>query len=368
MKNLGREKDMFTLRRMCGARGVARAGRFAAAFAFGALGLCGLGTSNAYAQTGWVRQYTGQQAPQGVRPLAVPPCYGTYCQFWEPVDRNAFTARIAADSAGHIYQLHYTGAIYQYPDAPCTSFCPGWWFRGFDPATKAIYAYEGDLYKLHQDGSVWQATSGTAWSVVANADPGRITIAVGGDRMASLYVDGSITIDQTSFGRQLGHAVAIAIDGHADIYRLSLNGDIEVFGRRDGVWRPLDNNPATVAIAAGDWGMLYQLHDNGSIWKYTGQHCDFQQPYPQCRGWEKVDNNPAAVKIVAAGQELYKLQGNGSLWRYTGTSCIGESCPGWELIMGDGVGQVAAAGDHLYVLSGAAGPRPARQPACSQCL
>ena len=71
-------------------------------------------------------------------------------------------------------------------------------------------------------------------------------------------------------------------------------------------WTMLDNNPATVDIvAAGD--QLYQRHDNGRIWRYTG---------PPLTGWQELDNNPATYQIVAGGGQLYQRHGDGSIWRY----------------------------------------------------
>ncbi|NJK39217.1 MAG: hypothetical protein HC920_16745, partial [Oscillatoriales cyanobacterium SM2_3_0] len=54
----------------------------------------------------------------------------------------------------------------------------------------------------------------------------------------------------------------------------------------------LDNNPATIAIAAsGD--RLYQLHNTGAIWKYTGEPCAGDN----CPGWQKLDNNADTIKV-----------------------------------------------------------------------
>ena len=73
-------------------------------------------------------------------------------------------------------------------------------------------------------------------------------------------------------------------------------------------WQGLDDNPATVQIAAAG-GNLYQLHSTGAIWKYVG---------PPITGWHQLDNNPASVAIVAAGSNLWQLHNSGFIWRYTG--------------------------------------------------
>jgi hypothetical protein len=86
-------------------------------------------------------------------------------------------------------------------------------------------------------------------------------------------------------------------------------------------WELLDNNPASVFIAAaGD--NLYQLHNNGSIWRYTG---------PPVAGWELLDHNPATKQIAAADDELYDLHNNGRIWRTSGPAQLGQWEPVFEL-------------------------------------
>ena len=46
----------------------------------------------------------------------------------------------------------------------------------------------------------------------------------------------------------------------------------------------------------GSGGKLYQLHNNGRIWKYVS---------PPMTGWRELDNNPATVSILAADNDLY---------------------------------------------------------------
>jgi hypothetical protein len=60
----------------------------------------------------------------------------------------------------------------------------------------------------------------------------------------------------------------------------------------------LDSNPATMAIAAGGNG-VYQLHNDGSIWRSTGAGCDGGG----CPGWQQLDSNAAAIAIAAAGNQ-----------------------------------------------------------------
>jgi hypothetical protein len=57
----------------------------------------------------------------------------------------------------------------------------------------------------------------------------------------------------------------------------------------------MDNNPRTGELAAAG-GLLYQLHDNGAIWRSDGRACSGNS----CPGWVRMDNNARTVAIVAA--------------------------------------------------------------------
>src|SRR5918997_1626658 len=120
-----------------------------------------------------------------------------------------------------------------------------------------------------------------------------------------------------------------------NLYQLHNNGSIWRYtGPPVTGWERLDQNPATKQIAAAG-NNLYQIHNNGRIWRYTG---------PPVTGWELLDNNPASVSIVAAGDNLYQLHNNGGIWRYTGPPVTG-----WErLDQNPATKQIAAAGNNLY--------------------
>jgi len=92
------------------------------------------------------------------------------------------------------------------------------------------------------------------------------------------------------------------------LYQLHNDGSIWKYtGPPISGWQELDTNPKATAIAS-DGIDLYQLHNDGSIWKYTG---------PPVAGWQELDNNPKATAIAASGGNLYELHNDGSIWRYT---------------------------------------------------
>jgi len=60
--------------------------------------------------------------------------------------------------------------------------------------------------------------------------------------------------------------------------------------------------------------MLCQLHNDGTIWLYTGT---------PMTGWQQIDGK-MQTKSIAIGSDanstyLFKLLNNGSVWQYTGT-------------------------------------------------
>ena len=100
-------------------------------------------------------------------------------------------------------------------------------------------------------------------------------------------------------------------------------------------WQMLDDNPrARSIVASGD--QLYQLHGDGTIWLYTG---------PPISGWQMLDNNPRAREIAASGRRLYQLHGDGTIWLYTG-----PPISGWQMLDNNPRTIAISAGDALYQL------------------
>ena len=303
---------MFTLRRVCGVRLGARASRVAAAVAFGALGLCWLTTSNALAKSGWVLRYTRELPQQGGTTQGVPACSGSYCQFWEELDRNFDTARIVA-AGGQLYQLQNSGAIFQYPSAPCTSQCPGWWLIDYDPTTKAIFSDGNSMYKRLQDGRLLRWT-GSSWNLVPyNPEGWRpagggwitgeiVTVAFGGgitavvqrNRLSLRWSEG-----YTEYTNRY-YPSSVAVTGSGVVYEFSPGylspGSCTVCSE----WRP-GFVTARWLIPALD--PPYQKFTEGRVY------------HPQNE----------MVAITAGSNGLFTLQEDGSIWRYTATPLSGVS-------------------------------------------
>jgi hypothetical protein len=231
------------------------------------------------------------------------PCGAVYCDGWQPLDYNQKTVAITA-AEGQLYQLHNDGTVWRYTGQPCSGiYCDGWQQLDNNMKTMAIVAAGGHLYQLRIDGTIWHYTgtpcSGTAcpgWQKL-DKNPRAKAIVAAGTQLYQLHNDGMIW-------RYTGSPC---------------------FGGACPGWQKLDSNSHIISIVAAG-GQLYQLHDDGKIWRYTGTPCNASS----CPGWQKLDQNANTRSIDAGGSELYQLHKDGKIWRYTGTPCSGTSCTGWQ--------------------------------------
>jgi hypothetical protein len=97
-------------------------------------------------------------------------------------------------------------------------------------------------------------------------------------------------------------------------------------------------------------GKVYALKKDHSVWEYldTSSGCGSAG----CPGWQRLDANTATGYIVAGGGKLYQFHGNGLIWEYTGTPCGSVGCPGWKQIANDQLTvQLTAGTGALYKLT-----------------
>ncbi|HET8549657.1 MAG TPA: hypothetical protein VFL57_16725 [Bryobacteraceae bacterium] len=312
---------------------------------------------------GWIWRYTGT------------PCAGNSCPGWQRLDNNSKTIAITANS-GDLFQLHNDGRIWRYTGTPCSgNSCPGWQQLDANPSTVAIAAAGSSLFQLHRDGRIWRYTgtpctgnSCPGWQMLDNNSK-TVAIAAGGSQLYQLHNDGWIwrytgtpcagnscpgwqRLDNNS------KTVAIAA-GDSALYQLHHDGWIWRYtgtpctGNSCPGWQRLDNNPRTGMIASGGQlfqlhtDPLYQVHNDGWIWRYIGTECDGDF----CPGWQRLDNNPATVQVVAAGTQSFQRHKDGKIWRHTGVPCAGNSCPGWQMLDNNPATVfIAAAGNQLFQL------------------
>lgn len=212
---------------------------------------------------------------------------------WERIDANPQTAAIAANGAGGLFQLHRTGRIYQHAAS-------GWVLLDNNAATASIAAGARELYQLHTNGRIFRYTGFPCkgelclgWEVL-DRNPATASIAAGGGELYQMHAN-----------------------GHIWRYTGSPCNDRGCHG-----WERIDDGTDTASIAVDDAGGVYKLQRGGPIWRYTGV------PHR----WEAIDNNPRTVAIAAGSGTLYQRHRDGSVWRYTGQPCTPAGCPGWQQI------------------------------------
>ena len=262
-----------------------------------------------------------------------PPCNGSSCPGWQMLDNNLATKAIVADGT-LLYQLHNNGKIFRFTGTPCSgNNCPGWRMLDNNTATKSIVAANGQLFQLHTSGKIWQFT-GTpcngdncpGWQMLDN---NAMTLAIVAD-----------TVPLISNPSAHANLTVGTIGSGTLLYQLHKNGRIFRYTGTpcSGVfcpgWQMLDNNPATKSIIAGA-GRLYQMHDTGKIWRYTNIPCNGDS----CPGWQMLHNDSRNVLIAAGGDRLYRVNSAPSfqhsvntIWIFTGTPCTGNICPGWQML------------------------------------
>lgn len=135
------------------------------------------------------------------------------------------------------------------------------------------------------------------------------------------------------------------------VYAVSADGTIRMLADpscepADCRWIDLDRNARSMSLAATTEG-LFQLHNNGGIWHWTGQPCSGGS----CPHWQRIDRNPAAKSIAANRNNLFQLHSDGSIWRWLGRACEGSICSSWERLYGASRAiAISAGGDNLFQL------------------
>ncbi len=259
---------------------------------------------------------------------------------WITFDQDTSTTQIEADG-NDLYKLTNNGGVWQYSLGGQGE----WQLLDNNPATIAISASAGNLYQLHNNGRLWvyTGTPMTGWQML-DYNPATIAIESGGDQLYQLHDTGRIwrfTGDPITGWELLSEDTnTIALEAsNNELYQLHSNGEILRYtGTPISGWQLLDNNLATIAISA-DSGNLYQLHSTGAIWRFTGT---------PITGWQNLDNNSATIALEANGGDLYQLHNTGVIWRYTGVPFSG-----WQALnegsSGSTVKQINA-GNYLYKL------------------
>ncbi len=117
-----------------------------------------------------------------------------------------------------------------------------------------------------------------------------------------------------------------------------------------GNWSQIDSNPQTKMIVAGRRNTatvtVYQMHADGSIFMRNGKPCGEAQCFG---GWDSLDRNPHTITIAVGDAGLFQLHDDGNIYRWDGkTSCDDAGCPGWALIDQKGGAKALTVGSELF--------------------
>ncbi len=143
-----------------------------------------------------------------------------------------------------------------------------------------------------------------------------------GTTLYQLHSDGAIWqyVSSSATGwvklNQNSATVAIAADGNGNLYQLDNNGNVYRFTGTTTApsWQLIDAFAGNIALAVSGNGQVYLLHTDGAIFLYTGT------PH----SWQQLDHNPTTRSItVDTSGNLYQFHSNGSIWKYVGPPITG---------------------------------------------
>jgi len=247
---------------------------------------------------------------------------GGFCENWKQLDQNAQTKAIAVGAPystqnvpPFLYQLHNDGSIFRKNDKACADAAcfGGWDTLDLNPRTVEIAAGFNGLYQRHGDGKIfrWDGktlcdASGCGGWALLDQNPNTEVIAAG-HGFYQMHTDGAIfrymgageactATPCPNWEQQSGpDPMTIAIKaGFPTLYRLRQDGELLRRNNNPCVgvdclngWDLLDQNPNTAAITAGRF--LYQMHSDGSIFRFNGA------------AWDQLDANPGTKGIVVDG-------------------------------------------------------------------
>jgi hypothetical protein len=104
-------------------------------------------------------------------------------------------------------------------------------------------------------------------------------------------------------------------------------------------WIPIDSGvgrPTQIAARPSNT-VLFQRHEDGSIWKWDGKSsCDAAGKV--CPGWTRINNDARTKDILASGSTVFQRLADGSIWKWDGKSncdATWKVCPGWTRINND---------------------------------
>ncbi|MFE6834997.1 hypothetical protein ACFVFI_09180 [Streptomyces sp. NPDC057705] len=303
---------------------------------------------------------------------------------WLQVDDNPDTVQIAA-TGGEVYQRRGDRTIWRYTGTPDV-----WEELDSDLDLRSIAAGGGGLYKLRDDGSVFKAGSlahllafdagkcgtgnGTAdqdelYDYRAGAGPDDVVVYIvrtimsdsgpldGCAQQLPFHQPGLVVesdVQNWVVAHEMGHVLglddikgdtdALMFDGSAPYTNpppnVARSESVTMISnqltRPCGDWMLLDWNGSTSNITASTTE-LYQLHANGSVWRYTGK---------PITGWKQLNTGSVGAQQLAADAgRLFLLGSDGNVYE---TFDLGFSSYSNALDSAARTLQIAASGSRLY--------------------
>jgi hypothetical protein len=213
----------------------------------------------------------------------------------DPSDPIIRTVAILA-SGNHFFKLTSNGLVFQYDG-------PKFRLIGNGQGVVEIVGDKGRLFARSSFGTIlrYDGAAEPQWRIIDHNSES-VQIAAANDEVYQRHFN--------------------AARSYAAIYRYA--GDT-VMPR----WELLDDNPRTRQIDVDTGGSLYQMHDNGSLWRYVG---------PGIK-WELVTDQSRAVEIAVGMDNLYFRTSGGAILK-----------PGLRLLDGGEAVRILARGEFLYQL------------------
>ena len=224
-------------------------------------------------------------------------------------------ATVASSQFGKLYERIVNGDVYAQPLYVRGVATPSGTRNLFFIATSTndVYAFDADDTSTDPwAGRVWQRNLNPWRPLVIGTEI--CTETVGSVGITSTPVIDTVTNTMYVVTRRSGGTV-VASGGQ--LYQLHNNGRIWRYtGTPITGWQLIGDNPLTIQIAASNSSPgLFQLHRTGDIWRYDGT---------PITGWTRIDANPQTVGLVAAGVSggatLTQLRDSGAILNWSGGS------------------------------------------------
>lgn len=186
---------------------------------------------------------------------------------------------------------------------------------GFQHSTIIAHAEAGpDMYIGTSLNQVWgHSPDGTYVSLVDDGNTEKVVIPGGGAEAVKFFPPLSVVVARMGgdvFERRGQYILQLEFGNNCPA-----NAQTNLGGFTDCLVE-LDDNPTTIEVAAAGNGLVYQLHNDGTIWQSTGEcyHCW------KLIGTNSIDANSQPLNIVSGGSAFFQLRSDNTVWSYNGST------------------------------------------------